>query len=269
MRKLLLIYLIINVNGLFGQNSVIIGGRQNGMAGAGSLIADVWSVKNNPGAFGFFEGLEVGLQYQDRFLLSELASKNLGFGQELKSGNFGIYLQQTGFELFKQIQAGGGYSLKLSKRMAMGVNINYHLLQLGDIYGSKHNVSAGLGIAYFVKDDLMLGASIININRAKLFNQPDERLPTYFIFGLKYQLSAKTLILIDLEKELALPLNLKTGVEVKANEMFNLRLGVNTYPFRTAFGTGIKIKKLTIDLAAVWHAQIGLSPTLGMVYQFK
>ena len=251
------------------QVSGVIGVRQVGLANSGHLLSGVWSVKNNPGAFGFFKGTVVGVQYTDRFLIPELASKHLIVGHQSKSGNIGLFIQQTGFELFNQLEAGVAYGLKLSEYLGVGVNLNYHLITLGDIYGQRHNVSAGLGIKYLFNNDLAFGASVRNINRAKISDFQDERLPTVFILSSMYKVSKKTIVMVDLEKEITQRVNLKAGLEVKANKMFDVRLGVNTYPFQSAFGVGIRIRNLNIDLASVWHSQLGISPTLGLVYVFK
>jgi hypothetical protein len=77
-----------------------IGARSAGLGGTGLTFNDVYSVYNNPGAFGALENTAIGLNYENRFLLKELSSQALAFGfHSQKSGNFGIQFQQHGFAL--------------------------------------------------------------------------------------------------------------------------------------------------------------------------
>ncbi len=246
-----------------------IGGRQSGLANTAGLIVDVWAIKNNPAAFGMSEHSGIGLQYQNRFLIPELSIQNLAIGYHSSAGNFGLYYQQFGFELFRQIQLGVGYGLKLSDKFAAGVNINYHFIRLGDIYGSKYNMSAGLGIFYKPVKKVVLGASVLNVNRARLADYQDERLPTVLIISAQYAVTNATNFMIDFEKEITSPLNIKGALEVKTSDKIKVMIGINSNPFLSAFGCGINLKKLTVFISASWHTRLGLLPGLGLDYQLK
>ena len=270
MKQVLLFYLsVMSALSVHAQVSNQMGARQAGLGNVGATTNDVVAMKNNPGAFGFFQGTGVNLQYSNRFMLSAVATQNLSVGHQTNSGNVGLFIQQSGFQLFRQVQLGGTYAIQLSDRIGMGVNLNYHSTRFGDIYGKKQNVSAGVGVNYKLNKKVQFGAAVININRAKISDFQDERLPTLFILGGQFLLSDQIIWLIDLEKDLAQKLNIKSGLEIHANEVFDVRFGVNTYPFQSAFGVGIHLNKFTIDLASIWHAQIGLTPTLGLTYDFK
>ena len=240
-----------------------------GLANTAVTIEDEWSVKNNPGAFSFLEKTTASIQYSNRFLVSELSNQNLCFGYHTNTGNIGVYIQQSGFKLFRQIQVGGTYAMKLSKRFGLGININYHSTQFGDIYGQKSNMSAGIGMKYKLNDDIQFGASVLNINRSKLSDFEDERLPSVFIIGGVYHVTKQISWLLELQKDFNTSVRIKSGLEIKANDIFEIRLGINSYPFQSAFGFGIILKQFRIDMASIWHSKLGLSPTIGLVYQFK
>ena len=74
-----------------------LGARANGLGGAVLAQNDVWSVYNNPGAFGQIEKSGVGVSYENRFLLKEMSTQSLVFGYHTeKAGNFGFHFQQYG-----------------------------------------------------------------------------------------------------------------------------------------------------------------------------
>ncbi|MFK8037596.1 MAG: hypothetical protein AB8B74_04850 [Crocinitomicaceae bacterium] len=250
------------------QISTYIGVKPNALGNAAVNLNGVWSLKNNPGVFGFMEKSQVSVVYQNRFILSELSTQSLAFGYHTNLGNLGLFFHQSGFELYRAVQIGGAYGLKLSPKLGMGVNFSYQQTRFGDIYGGKHHFIAGLGVQYKLSQSLFIGAGLQNINRSKLSDFQNERLPTIFSMGVLYKISPKVVWVLDLEKEITEKLNVKSGLAIKSHHNFEVRLGVNSYPFQSSFGFGVYIKELVIDFAAIWHASIGLTPSLGILYKF-
>jgi len=247
-----------------------IGARSNALGNSSLCLDDVWSVYNNPGAFGLLKKTSLGVAAENRFLLKELSSQSLAVGfHTQKSGNFGIQFQQYGYNLYREMNGGFVYGMKLFDNFSAGVSINYHGIFLAENYGSKSTVSAGLGILYSATKNLKIGMRIQNISRTKLIDFNDERLPTHFGLGFLYQLSKKALWSLEAEKDLINPLNIKSGIEIQAHEVFAVRLGVNSYPFTTSFGFGLKLKNFQVDAAAQWHTTLGISPSFGLHYSFN
>lgn len=268
MRLIVLSFLSIFIGAYsFGQVTAQIGAHSLGLANTSVVLKNVYAVKNNPGLFAFQNNTEIGIQYLNRFFTNELSSQTICLGGKTKIGNIGAFVQQSGFSLFRQIQIGGTYGLQLTNKFGLGINLNYHSTQFGDIYGQKSNLSAGIGLFYKFSDKISFGANIINLTRSS-FNE-NEFLPTVFTFGAKYDLSEASTWYIELEKEASTPLNIKSSIELLKTEVFNLRFGINSYPFQSAFGIGLKFKSLKIDIASIWHAQIGLSPSFGITYEFN
>lgn len=269
MQKALFVLLILSASFSFAQVYPQLGARSNGLGTASLCIDDVWAVNNNPGAFGFIEENGVGVSYENRFLLKELSTQSMVFGYHTqKSGNFGIHFQQYGFDLYREMQGGLTYGMKLFDNFSAGVSINYHRIRLAENYGSTNLLAASLGLFYQMNDDFDLGLSIQNLSRTKLAEFDDERLPTNFTLGMRYHFSEKAFWTVDVEKDLVHPVNFKSGIEIQAHEIFALRLGINTYPFQSSFGLSFKLKKFQLDLASMYHTQLGLSPSGGLVYTF-
>ena len=270
MKKLILFITIFGAFQSFGQVYSQIGARSNALGNATLSLTDVWSVYNNPGAFGALEHTAIGASYENRFLLKELSTQSLAAGYHTKNaGNFGIHFQQYGFSLYREMQAGFTYGMKFYDNFSGGVSLNYHRIALGENYGTRNTVSAALGMFYEMNDLLSFSMRINNINRAKLADAQDERLPTTFGLGLIYAFSDKAFWTVEAEKDLVNPLNVKSGIEVQAHEIFAVRFGVNSYPFQAAFGFGLKFGDFHLDMASMWHAQLGLSPSAGIHYEFK
>lgn len=270
MKKLLFILgLLLAFEGA-AQISAQIGSRSLGMGGTGLTLTDVYSVYNNPGAFGALEKTAVGLNYENRFLLKELSTQSIAFGYHSeKSGNFGVQLQQYGFSLYREVQASIVYGTKLFDGFYGGFAINYHRIQLGENYGVRNTASASLGIYYEASDVLNFGVRIQNISRTELADFEDERLPTRFGLGATYIFSKKVLWTIEIDKAILHPVNVKSGFEIHPHEILYLRFGVNSYPFQSGFGFGLKFDNLQFDMATQWHSQLGMSPSAGLKYSFN
>ncbi len=247
-----------------------IGARSAALGGAGLTFNDVYSVYNNPGSFGALEKTAIGLNYENRFLLKELSSQALAFGYHTeKSGNFGVQLQQHGFSLYREMQASLVYGRQLFRNFYGGFAVNFHRIQLGDIYGSKNTASGTLGIFYAATDALNFGVRVQNISRTALSEFEDERLPTRFAIGATYIFSEKVFWNVEAEKTVIHPINVKSGLEIHPHEILYLRLGVNSYPFQSAFGFGLAFNNLQFDMSTMWHSNLGLSPSAGLKYRFN
>jgi long-subunit fatty acid transport protein len=269
MKKIVVIALLIFSVSVKAQVYPQLGARANGLAGAVLGQNDIWSVYNNPGAFGALEKSGVGVSYENRFLLKEMSTQSLVFGYHTENaGNFGIHFQQYGFNLYREIQGGISYGMKFYDNFSGGISLNYHRIALGENYGNKNTFSAALGLMYDMNDQLTFGMRVLNINRARLTDVEDERLPTTFSLGVLYNFSEKAFWSLEAEKDLIHPLNIRSGIEVRPHEVFAVRLGMTTYPFQASFGFGLKFKNFHLDMASLWHTQLGLSPSAGLHYEF-
>ncbi len=269
MKKIFFSFLFIGISIGFGQVLPQMGARSNGLATATLCVDDVWSIKNNPGAFGELNESGIGVAYENRFLLKELSTQSLVFGYHTESsGNFGIHFQQYGFDLYREMEGGLTYGMKIGRNFSAGVSINYHRIRLAENYGSANLVSAGFGLFYQISEDFDLGMSVQNLSRTRLADFDDERLPTNFTLGMRYHFSEKAFWTVDVEKDIIHPVNFKSGIEIQAHEILALRFGINTYPFQSAFGLSLKLKKFQLDLASMYHTQLGLSPSGGLSYTF-
>jgi len=245
------------------------GARGNGMGTSTLCLVDSWSIYNNPGSFGMLDHHEVGVVYENRFLVKELSTQSLTFGYHTaKAGNFGVHFQQFGFNLYRETLAGLSYGMKLFKNFSAGVQLNYHRVALTEFYGSKNALTAGVGLFYRFNESLEFGVRALNISRTRLADPEDERLPTTFGLGAAYHFGENVLWTAEVEKTLVHKFNFKSGIEFKPHKIVALRLGVNSRPFQTSFGLGLKLKKFQFDMSAAWHSTLGLSPSAGLMFSF-
>src|SRR5687768_7729024 len=149
MRYLICLLFFGSAFSVFSQVHPQMGARSNALGNSGLCLEDVWSVYNNPGAFALLKKTSLGVAAENRFLMKELSSQSLAFGFHTeKSGNFGFQFQQYGYNLYREMNGGLVYGMKLFDNFSAGVSLNYHGIFLAENYGSKSTVSAGVGLLY-------------------------------------------------------------------------------------------------------------------------
>lgn len=254
---------------LAAQGWLPMGARSNSMANSSVTLTDVWSFHHNPGAMADLEKQAFGISYENRFLLKELQSQGLVYGQPLKKGVISFGAQTYGFKTYRTNRVGLGYSMKLSEKFSAGVQLNYQNIRLTENYGSKNTVTAEVGILAKITEKWSIGVSAFNLGRNKLADFQDDRFTTLMRLGTSYQFSKKVLVTAEAEKNVDFPLRAKAGIEYQLVEKFYLRGGFATQPIELSFGFGYKFSVFQLDFGSAYHQQLGWSPHFSFTYQHK
>src|SRR5690554_20432 len=259
----LLITFIVNAQGWMSQ-----GARVGSMANNGVTFVDVFSFHHNPGALGFLENGTAGISYESRYALKELQSQSVAAAVPLKIGVVSAGGQFYGYDTYRTTRAGLGYSMKLSEKIAAGVQFNYLGMNLGAHYGSKHGVSAEFGALAKLNDQLNIGFSVVNIGRARLSEFKDDRFGTLLRLGLSYQLIEELLLVAEVEQEVTYDTRLRAGVEYHPIDLLYIRAGVQGAPMDFAFGFGLKYERFKLDLSTQYNQVLGWTPAASFIIDF-
>ena len=251
----------------FAQEAISLGARADAMAQATVSEGDVWSYYCNPGSLAILKEGVVASSYSNRFLLKELQSQSFVFVQPIKVGVFSFGASFNGFEVYRNLKIGMGYSLRLTEKLYAGIQLNYHRMILSNFYGSHAMLTSEAGVYGSVTEKWTYGASVYNLGRAR-FSSVD-RKPTVVKIGSQFELSKTVLFLLEAEKSVYYSLRLKAAVEYEVLKDFFFRTGVVSKPLMLTYGFGYKFKRIQIDLANAYQ-QIGAwSPTFSFNYHFK
>jgi len=254
---------------LFAQGWLPMGARSNSMGNSSVTLTDVWAFHHNPGAIADLEKQSIGISYENRFLLKELQSQGLVYGQPLKKGVISFGAQTYGFKTYRTNRVGVGYSMKLSELFSAGVQFNYQNIRLTENYGSKNTVTAEVGVLAKITEKWSVGVSAFNLGRNKLADFQDDRFTTLMRLGTSYKVSKKVLVTAEVEKNVDFALRAKAGVEYQLVDKFYLRGGFVTQPIEASFGFGYKFSVFQLDFGSAYHQQLGWSPHFSFTYQRK
>ena len=245
------------------------GSRSNSLANASVCLSDVYAYHNNPANLSYIENVSIGISYENRFLMKELQNQSFAIAVPLKYGVLSFGGNTFGYQNFRTFKMGAGYSMLLTKELSMGVQLNHQLLRLPEAYGINQTFTGEFGFNYSIGPDWTIGLAVFNIGRNKLTENPDDRYSTSMRLGTKYQISDKTLILAELEKDIEHPLRSKIGIEYLPSETFAFRGGFATQPIELSFGIGWLIsKKYSLDFGTQFHQILGWSPNISFKYAF-
>jgi hypothetical protein len=245
------------------------GARSAAMGNASVCLSDLWSAQNNQAGLGFFDQMTVGTFYENKFMLTELASKTLALALPIKGGTFGLTYNHFGYYNYAESVLGLAFGKKLTEKFSAGLRLDYLKQAFGGEFGSKSLVTFEFGIMYKLSEKLNIASHVFNPLQQQLSEDFNEKLPTIFKLGFAYYFSEPLFVICEAEKNSNLPLNIKSGLEYKINKKFVCRIGINTKPAQLSFGFGLNLKKIKIDLASCYHQQLGFSPQISIVYQIK
>ncbi len=238
------------------------------MANASVALSDFWAIQNNQAGLAFLKNISAGIYVENKFLVKELNYRIFGFCLPTRSGVFALNINYFGYNLYNESKLGIAYAKAFGDSFSAGIELNYMRIAIGEGYGNKNLVSFEFGLLYSPVEQLNIGFHAFNPTGIWLLALNDECLSTKFRLGITYQFSLNLLISIESEKQLSTKPSLKTGLEYNFNQKFFIRTGVSTNPVTYAFGAGLLLNKLRIDLASSIHQVLGYSPQLSIIYLF-
>lgn len=261
-------FFLLMTSSLFaGKDNNTMGARSAGLANSSILLKDFWAAENNPAMLGRIKSFGAGLAYENHFLLPEFSYRSAALAQPFDHSALGISIGQFGYNLYQENEFGIAYGQSFGESLSMGLQLNYQNISLGEGLGNKGVFSANYGIAAKINKVISLAAVIVNINRPKLADYQDERLPTLLKLGLSYTYSDKVIFLSEIEKDIEHSPIARFGIEYFTNETIYLRVGYASNPSLSSFGFGIKFSNFQFDIASSYHNNLGFSPQLSLSYR--
>ena len=254
----------------FAINKQSSGARSLGLANANTTLLGVWSCNNNQAGLGAIKTFSMGASYQNRFGLSELALSNLNLAVPIKFGTLGITVQQFGFSEYNENKLGIAYGVALSEKVNIGTQVDYYQVSIAEAQTQNKNALAfEIGMIVKMTEKLSMGVHVFNFTNAKLTGDFEERLPMTLSIGLKYEFSKKLFSVLDIEKNIDLPTNLKMGLEYHPVQVLYFRGGLNTYDFHFTGGVGVQLNKFQLDLAISHQTYLGYVSQIALSYSIR
>jgi hypothetical protein len=244
------------------------GARQISLSNSDVAMSnDVFSLFNNPAGLSQMNWRELGIYYSPApFGLSELSNGYLAYNEPFDFGSIGIGVMTYGFELYRENKISVGYSYNYLNKFFAGVVLNLHTVSIIN-YGDDNIFYLNAGGLYYLQNDLRLGFSVHNVNRAS-FGSEKDNVPFVFNLGLSYDVLDEFNFNISMEKDVRYNYSLRGGIEYNLFDYISLRTGFSNEPSRYSAGIGINYSYFSLDYAFFTHQDLGLTHQAGLLISF-
>lgn len=229
---------------------------------------DALSFTGNQAALMQAKNAGIGVFGERRFMLSETGKYTLGASLPTRLGNFGIQLNYAGFKNFNENKIGLAYARKLGKLVDVGVQFNYYSYRI-PAYGNASAINFEIGALFHLTDKLNGGVHVYNPVGGRLGKDRIEKLASSYKAGLGYDVSERFFISAEIIKEEDKPVNVTAGLQYQFAKQFFVRTGIISESTTAYLGAGLAWKNLRLDITSSYHPQLGLSPGILLIINFK
>ncbi len=272
MKRILLtcIFLFVFVPIIFAWDiATPVGSKTNSIGNCSVALSEFWSCHNNPAGFTNYNNIAIGLSYENRFLLKELAYKNIGVIIPFDIGVIGITASQFGYNHYNENLIGLGLSRSFGPNLKIGLKLDYIFLKHSMDYAQIQTATFELGLQYHINKSLCLGAYIFNPINVKLKTLNNERIPIIMRIGLSYFIKEDFLITAEIEEDFENGFSYRFGLEYEIYKKIFVRSGFQLKPEIFTFGFGYDYNWFTIDISAQMNQVLGASLSCSFIYKIK
>lgn len=239
-----------------------------GIAAYSSTQRDAFGFTANQAALAGLTTFAAGVYGERRFMLAENSSYAAALAMPTTLGNVGLQLNYAGFDAFNETRIGIAYGKRLGRFVDVGVQFNYNSFRMAQ-YGNASAINFEAGVIMHLTDKLNAGIYTYSPVGGRLGKTGDEEMAGIYKLGLGYDVSPDFLISTEIVKEEEKPVNVNGGIQYRYKQQFFLRTGFRSDNSTVFGGAGIAIKAIRVDVGTSYHPQLGFSPCVMLLTNFK
>ena len=225
----------------------------------------------NPSLLGFQTQSKLYVNYYNRYSVSELATVSGGFYFNNDLIPTGFEITSFGYDEYRESLFRLSLGKQLTKRIALGIAIQYCILQSELFEESTGRISSDIGLTFKPAENLVTGISFLHMPSIKVgdMNIDNEHIASYSIqVGFNWKVTNTVLITGSFENCKEENISGSFGMEYLPFDDFNIRAGVRSSPLRPSFGIGYNIAGIAIDAGMIYHPVLGVSMGVGLSFSF-
>ena len=184
------------------------------------------------------------------------------------SGTVALQGDYFGSSALNENQLGLAYARTVASQVDVGIKFNYHTLKVPG-YGNASAINFEAGVLIHITDKVHTGFHIYNPLGSRFGKNSNEKLPAIIKTGLGYEASEKVFIGVEIIKQEDQPVTINMGLQYNVQKKVLLRVGVSTATSNGYAGLGLQLGQLRVDVNSSYHPQLGLTPGLLLLYNFK
>jgi hypothetical protein len=238
-----------------------------GEAGMGYVCVmknSFWSTFHNQAALAHNNSLSLGFNYENRFGIKELGTRSAAITIPVWKTSLGAVYSYFGYPDFKREMAGLACGLKLSNKLAAGVQVDYFSERTSGEYNNSMSVTCEAGLLITPSENIKIGIHLFNPVPNTIRKT---YLPTVLRVGAGTDLSTTLFAGLEAEMSSRSKLIIRTGFEFEAAKKFWLRSGFSTDNNSFSFGVGYLAKIVMIDLGFTTHEKLGVTSSASLIFK--
>lgn len=206
--------------------------------------------------------------YQSRFSMKELSIMSVSGVLNTSFLNFGLNFGTYGFDHFRESKIGLTMARKLSDKINLGVTVHLHTINSAAQEENTYFIFPDVAAEYIFSDKLILGLGLNSLFRGAINDELKERNTFAIHTGFSYQLSKKCILGAEFESNSEKEVRYRMGIEYTMIDNFPVRVGYSSKPALPSIGISYALKKISMDVAAETHQQLGTSISIGLRYNW-
>lgn len=222
-----------------------------------------YSVFNNPGATGLLGYSSMTANAGFYYGLPELKHFQAGSNILFTTSDHILFtINHFGDPDFRESTIELGYSRQVNSRIGVGFKAAYSLQDIAE-FGNQNGWSFSGGLLGKLTQRLFLGYQ----GRYVLKGSNRDLNPSFHHIGIHYQPIDK--LTVSLSSSYFNGWSIQGGIHYYLIDDFWLKIGANSYEPSYSMGMGYQFKPhFAIEAAFQYHTYLGISPFMGVIYQF-
>lgn len=260
MKKILVLVLVyICQLNLFSQTSDIIPFSST-IANASVADDKRYSAFKNPAALGSVSTTNLGISFQNRYLLKELSTKSLFFSSNYKLINFAFCTSYYGYALYNESLSGIVLSRNFNNTFNLGVQYNYYSVYYAAVNKRYGTFFPQVGLLVKLSSAFQFGFSTFNpLQQSIKSSYLEKRIPSIFSLGCDWKMSDNLNLMFQTDKNISSNYRLAGGFEYVIKDFLTVKTGAYHAEFLVpTLGFGCKMGKAVFHLNAELHPKLGL-----------
>lgn len=242
------------------------GAAEAGMSYSCVMKSGFWSSFHNQASLPFNTSVSFGINYQNRFNISELGTRSAGLVIPAGKACIGALYSHFGYKDLVRHSAGLACGLKISEKISAGIQVDFFAEQTAGEYNERRSLTFEAGLLIMPSEKIRFGLHLFNPVPNSLRKSD---LPSSIRAGAGIYLSRALFASAEAEMSTGKSLILKSGFEYEAGNNFRIRGGFSSENTSFSFGIGYIIKFAQIDLGFATHERLGITSSASIIFKLK
>jgi hypothetical protein len=238
-----------------------------GEAGMGYICVmnkSFWSSFHNQALLPYNKSFSAGFSYENRFGIKELGTSSAGLTFPSGKATIGAIYSHFGYSDFRREIAGIACGLKLSDKLAAGVQADYFSEITPGEYNNNEFITCELGLLLSPSENVRIGIHLFNPVPNSIRKSA---VPSRLRVGAGTNLGTSLFAGAEAEMSTWRDLIFRTGLDYEAARKLWIRGGFCTENNSFSFGLGYLTKIVMIDLGFRTHDKLGVTSSASLIFK--